>query len=101
VAALHELAWRAAFLIRPSRRARRAIERRLRGGELDLVYIAPERLITDRAQRLLGDLRVATGSRVRHRRGALRFHNGATTSGRNTASFRFCANALRPCRASL
>jgi len=57
VAALHELGVRAAFLNSTlSSGEAAAIERRLRGGELDLVYIAPERLMTDRAQRLLGDL---------------------------------------------
>ncbi|HYS15088.1 MAG TPA: DNA helicase RecQ [Burkholderiaceae bacterium] len=57
VAALHELGVRAAFLNSTlSSGEAAAIERRLRGGELDLVYIAPERLMTERAQRLLGDL---------------------------------------------
>jgi ATP-dependent DNA helicase RecQ len=62
VAALHELGVRAAFLnstLSGSEAA--AIERRLRAGELDLVYIAPERLMTDRAQRQLGDLAAAGG----------------------------------------
>jgi len=57
VAALHELGVRAAFLNSTlSSGEAAAIERRLRGGELDLVYIAPERLMTERAQRLLGDV---------------------------------------------
>ncbi len=57
VAALHELGVRAAFLNSTlSSSDAAAVERRLRAGELDLVYIAPERLMTDRAQRLLDDL---------------------------------------------
>jgi ATP-dependent DNA helicase RecQ len=62
VAALDEVGVRAAFLnstLSASEAA--AIERRLRAGELDLVYIAPERLMTDRAQRLLADLAGADG----------------------------------------
>jgi len=62
VAALDELGVRAAFLNSTlSSGEAAAIERRLRAGELDLVYIAPERLMTDRAQRLLGDLAGASG----------------------------------------
>jgi len=54
-----------------------AIERRLRAGELDLVYIAPERLMTDRAQRLLVHLAGASGIALfRDRRGALCFAVG-------------------------
>ena len=62
VAALDELGVRAAFLNSTlSSGEAAAIERRLRAGELDLVYIAPERLMTDRAQRLLDDLAGASG----------------------------------------
>jgi ATP-dependent DNA helicase RecQ len=62
VAALDELGVRAAFLNSTlSGGEAAAIERRLRAGELDLVYIAPERLMTERAQRLLGDLAGAEG----------------------------------------
>ena len=62
VAALDELGVRAAFLNSTlSGGEAAAIERRLRAGELDLVYIAPERLMTERAQRLLGDLAGADG----------------------------------------
>jgi len=62
VAALDELGVRAAFLNSTlSTSAAATVERRLRTGELDLVYIAPERLMTERAQRLLGDLGAADG----------------------------------------
>jgi ATP-dependent DNA helicase RecQ len=62
VAALDEFGVRAAFLNSTlSAGAAAAIERRLRDGQLDLVYIAPERLMTERAQRLLGDLAAADG----------------------------------------
>jgi len=65
VAALHELGVRAAFLNSTlSSGEAAAIERRLRGGELDLVYIAPERLMTERAQRLLGDLAGGDGREI-------------------------------------
>ncbi|HTT11399.1 MAG TPA: DNA helicase RecQ [Burkholderiaceae bacterium] len=62
VAALDELGVRAAFLNSTlSAGAAAVIERRLRDGQLDLVYIAPERLMTDRTQRLLADLAAADG----------------------------------------
>jgi ATP-dependent DNA helicase RecQ len=62
VAALDELGLRAAFLNSTLSYGEAAvIERRLRGGDLDLVYIAPERLMTDRTQRLLADLAGAGG----------------------------------------
>src|SRR5512141_2096434 len=62
VAALAEVGVRAAFLnstLSPADAA--AIERRLREGELDLVYVAPERLVTERCLRLLGDLQRGAG----------------------------------------
>ena len=62
VAALHEVGVRAAFLNSTlSSSDAAAVERRLRAGELDLVYIAPERLMTERAQRQLADLAAADG----------------------------------------
>jgi ATP-dependent DNA helicase RecQ len=62
VAALEEVGVRAAFLNSTlSGTAAAAIERRLRDGLLDLLYIAPERLMTERAQRLLGDMAAADG----------------------------------------
>ncbi len=38
-----------------------AIERRMRAGDIDLVYVAPERLLTDRCQRLLEDVQASAG----------------------------------------
>jgi ATP-dependent DNA helicase RecQ len=56
VAALEELGVRAAFLNSTLSPAEAAdVERLMRAGELDLVYIAPERLLTDRCLRLLED----------------------------------------------
>jgi ATP-dependent DNA helicase RecQ len=62
VAALDEAGVRAAFLNSSLSSAdAAAVERRLRAGELDLVYIAPERLMTERCQRLLGELERGPG----------------------------------------
>ncbi len=60
VDALHELGVSAAFL--NSSQApdeQRAVERKLAAGELDLLYIAPERLLTERALNLLRDVNIA------------------------------------------
>src|SRR5258705_7148292 len=60
VDALAELGVRAAFLnstLSGSEAA--AVERRVRKGELDLVYVAPERLVTERCLDLLQDSRIA------------------------------------------
>jgi ATP-dependent DNA helicase RecQ len=60
VAALSELGVRAAFLNSTlDARAAADVERRMRAGELDLVYIAPERLVGERTLRLLGECRLA------------------------------------------
>jgi ATP-dependent DNA helicase RecQ len=62
VAALQEAGVRAAALnsaLAPAAAA--AVERQMRAGELDLVYIAPERLLTERALRLLDDLAAGPG----------------------------------------
>ena len=57
VAALDELGVRAAALNSTLTSAEAAaVERRMRAGELDLVYIAPERLLTERCLRLLDEL---------------------------------------------
>jgi ATP-dependent DNA helicase RecQ len=57
VAALDEAGVRAAFLNSTLSAAdAAAIERQLRAGELDLLYVAPERLMTERCQRLLADV---------------------------------------------
>jgi ATP-dependent DNA helicase RecQ len=60
VAALTELGVRAAFLNSTlSAREAAAVESAMRRGELDLVYIAPERLLTERCQRLLDESAIA------------------------------------------
>ena len=62
VAALDELGVRAAALnstLAPADAA--LIERRMRAGSIDLVYISPERLLTDRCLRLLDDLMAGPG----------------------------------------
>ncbi|MEG1832641.1 MAG: DNA helicase RecQ [Burkholderiaceae bacterium] len=59
VAALDELGVRAAFLNSTLSSSQAAdVERRVRSGELDLLYVAPERLLTDRCQRLLAEAKV-------------------------------------------
>jgi ATP-dependent DNA helicase RecQ len=60
VAALAELGVRAAFLNSTLSGAEAArVERQMRAGELDLVYVAPERLMGERSQRLLADCALA------------------------------------------
>jgi ATP-dependent DNA helicase RecQ len=60
VAALTELGVRAAFLNSTlSAREAATVESAMRRGELDLVYIAPERLLTERCQRLLDESAIA------------------------------------------
>ncbi|GAB4483386.1 MAG: DNA helicase RecQ [Burkholderiaceae bacterium] len=60
VAALEEAGVRAAFLNSTLSAAQAAaVERRMRAGELDLVYVAPERLLAERCQRLLAACRLA------------------------------------------
>jgi ATP-dependent DNA helicase RecQ len=62
VAALEEVGVRAAFLNSTLSSAEAAtIERRLRTGDLDLVYVAPERLMTERCLRLLAEVRDGPG----------------------------------------
>ncbi|MHB1095957.1 MAG: DNA helicase RecQ [Gemmatimonadaceae bacterium] len=60
VAALSELGVRAAYLNSTLSAAEAAaVERQVRGGELDLVYVAPERLLTDRCLQLLESSKLA------------------------------------------
>jgi ATP-dependent DNA helicase RecQ len=60
VAALAELGVRAAFLNSTLSGAQAAeVEGRVRRGELDLVYVAPERLLTSRCLELLAESRLA------------------------------------------
>ena len=62
VAALEEIGVRAAFLNSTLSSAdAAAVERGLRDGDLDLVYVAPERLVTERCLRLFADLQRGTG----------------------------------------
>jgi ATP-dependent DNA helicase RecQ len=62
VMALAEAGVRAAFLNSSLSSAEAAsVERRMRAGQLDLVYIAPERLTGERCQRLLSDVQQGTG----------------------------------------
>ena len=49
------------------------VERAMRDGDLDLLYVAPERLVTPRCLDLLAKSRHRA---VRHRRGALRVAMG-------------------------
>jgi ATP-dependent DNA helicase RecQ len=60
VAALEQLGVRAAFLNSTlDGRAVNACERAMRAGELDLLYVAPERLMMPRMLELLGETRIA------------------------------------------
>ena len=60
VAALRELGVRAAFLNSPlSSGEANAVERSLLAGELDLLYVAPERLLTPRCLELFARVRIA------------------------------------------
>jgi len=62
VMALAEAGVRAAFLNSSLSSAEAAsVERRMRAGQLDLVYIAPERLMGERCQRLLSDVQQGAG----------------------------------------
>ncbi|MBC8118613.1 MAG: RecQ family ATP-dependent DNA helicase, partial [Burkholderiaceae bacterium] len=62
VMALTEAGVRAAFLNSSMSSAdAAAVERQMRAGQLDLVYIAPERLMNERCQRLLGDVAQGVG----------------------------------------
>ncbi len=62
VAALDELGVRAAALNSTLSSAEAAaVERRMCAGDIELVYIAPERLLTERCQRLLTDVESSAG----------------------------------------
>ena len=84
VAALREAGVSAALLNSSLDAATAAqTERDFAAGELDLLYVAPERLVTERFLDLLG----RTPRRaVRHRRGALRLAMGPRFPARNTCS---------------
>ena len=60
VAALRELGLRAAFLNSTlDAEAARTVQEQARRGELDLLYLAPERLLSESGQRLLEECRIA------------------------------------------
>ncbi len=60
VAALRELGIRAAFLNSTlDAQTAREVQQQARRGELDLLYMAPERLLSDSGQRLLDECRIA------------------------------------------
>ncbi len=60
VAALRELGLRAAFLNSTlDAEAARTVQEQARRGELDLLYMAPERLLSESGQRLLEECRIA------------------------------------------
>ena len=60
VAALHEAGVRAEFLNSSLSWAEsQSVERRARAGEIDLLYLAPERLLTERGLALLDDLEIS------------------------------------------
>ncbi len=62
VVALAEAGVRAAFLNSSLSSAEAvAVERRMRAGQLDLVYVAPERLMSERCQRLLAEVEQNVG----------------------------------------
>jgi ATP-dependent DNA helicase RecQ len=62
VSALDELGLRAAALNSTLGAGEAAaIERRMRAADIDLVYVAPERLLTERCQRLLEDVQQSAG----------------------------------------
>ena len=76
-----------------SRRApQRDVERALRSGELDLLYVAPERLLTRALSRVA---RRACRSRCSPSTKRIACRNGATISGRNTSSCRCCTSVFR------
>jgi len=74
VDALTELGVRAAFLNSTQDwQDTREVEQAFLSGQLDLLYVAPERLLTDRCIQLLG---TGKNRAVRHRRGPLRVAMG-------------------------
>ena len=84
VDALRQLGVRAAFLNSSlDAVAQREVEQRFAAGELELLYVAPERLLTERCLELLARARDVA---VRDRRGALRLAMGPRFPARNTAS---------------
>lgn len=71
------------------------VERALVAGALDLIYVAPERLLTPASSACWSAARSPSSPSTR----PTASRNGATTSGRSTGSSRRCARASRRCRA--
>jgi len=98
VDALRQLGVRAAFLNSSLDASEAAqVERQFAAGELDLLYVAPERLLDPALPGIAG---ARPDRPVRDRRSPLRVARGATTSAPSTASSRCCTNAGRRCRGS-
>ncbi len=97
VDALAEVGVRAAFLNSTQNfdEAMR-IERKVRNGDLDLLYVAPERLMTPRCQELLENT-ISPFLRLMKRTA---FRNGDTTSALNIFNCRCCTSVFRMCHAS-
>ena len=68
------------------------VEARLRAGRIDLLYVAPERLLGERTLALLNEIDLALSRSTR--RTACR--SGVTTSARSTSSSRRCTSGSRP-----
>ena len=97
VAALTQLGVRAAFLNSTlDGRAVNACEKALRNGELDLLYVAPERLVMPRMLECLAD----RSSRCFRSTKRIACRSGATISVPSICSCRCCTNSFRRCRAS-
>ena len=86
VAALREAGVRAEFLNSSlSWPEQQRVEKAVRAGEVDILYVAPERLVTDRCLELLDasrPLRFLPSTKP------TAFHSGVTTSARNTCACR-------------
>lgn len=97
VDALRALGVRAGFLNSTQHpEDRRLVESAFLDGELDLLYLAPERLRLETTLELLDRGRIslfAIDERTASR-------SGGTTSGRTTSRSRCCTSAGRPCRGS-
>ena len=99
VAALNQAGVKAAFLNSSLDGASAArIERQLLAGDLDLLYIAPERLLGERTRSLLARARKSACSPLTKPTAS---RNGATISVRNMASLVSSPPTFPPCRASL
>ena len=97
VQALRQLGIRADFLnSTQDSGTRHVVEQQFKAGELDLLYLAPERL------RSPGTLDLLSASRIRCSPSTRRTAcpSGGTTSGRTTSSSRCCTSAGPTCRGS-